>query len=124
MYLSSTPFLHLLSEKDMVGGMVLKRMSGEEDSRGNQLTQVHLEGWPAMCTVCDDDDDMMMLYTSHRERWSPASTGWRQSSRRTSVWCSQTATDTTRPAVTSSAWPGSCRYHVVLLLAAVRVFHS
>jgi len=37
--------LLLLSEKDMVAGILLNRMHGER-VKGNQLTQVHLERWP------------------------------------------------------------------------------
>jgi len=35
------------------GGMVVRRMCGEGESRDNWLTEVHLEGWrPLNCHVC------------------------------------------------------------------------
>ena len=63
-----------------------------------------------------DDDDVY----DNRGRWSPVTTGWRQSLPRTFDLCSQTVTDTTRQAATLLPWLGSCRYCSSLAISSSR----
>ena len=60
--------------------------------------------------TCSSTFPLTFIMCGNRGRWSRGSIDWPQSLPRMCALCSQTATDTTRPAVTLSAWPGSCRY--------------